>query len=524
MRLVLLHYHILKNGGSTIEEILRRSLPETFASFDHPHRDAEIRPAELVEFLNEHPTVNAFSSHQIFYPVPRAPGFLFFDLCFLRDPFDRIRSIYDYFRGKPADDDPIRMLAHGNTLRDFVGRLIEEMPWAVNDVQVNLLAHGLVNDTPRGFEDLETATRRMRETSFLGVVNCFEESLVAGEYAMRTVFPALDCAQERVNDSARPGSTMEQRLERFKTDLGDDVFSELARLNAMDLELLRRARAEVRRRFENTPGAGERLCEIRGLAKARVPERKGDREKTPPVASEKPGAFTKFKRRVRFLADVRNSKKFRKLFDADYYARTYPDAAANPLWHFVTQGAFEGRNPNRLFDTNFYLSQCASAPETNALSHYLKHGGRPHPLFDPEYYTRRYPDVAQAGTNPLLHYLLHGAAEGRKPNPWFAPDFYFAGCPEAREAANPLLHFLEYAAANPHPLFDCDSYWRAHPEIAENPLAHFLKHPPDAENVEVRLTIDEVEASAAIESDGKICCAPHLRRFFDCVRYDQIIR
>lgn len=224
MRPVLLHYHILKNGGSTVEEILRRSLGAQFCSFDHPHRDAEIKPAEIVQLLERNPAVTAFSSHQIFYPVPRAPGFLFFDICFLRDPFDRIRSIYDYFRGKPAEDDPIRLLAQRHTLRDFVRRLIDEMPWTVNDVQVNLLANGLVNDTPRGAGDLDLATRRMLETSFLGVVDCFEESLVAGEYAARTLFPAVDCAQERVNDSARPGSTLPERLKQFREDCGEDVF------------------------------------------------------------------------------------------------------------------------------------------------------------------------------------------------------------------------------------------------------------------------------------------------------------
>lgn len=35
------------------------------------------------------------------------------------------------------------------------------------------------------------------------------------------------------------------------------------------------------------------------------------------------------------------------------------------------------------------------------------------PLFDQTAYLRRYPDVIEAGMDPLLHYVMHGRAEGR---------------------------------------------------------------------------------------------------------------
>ena len=516
MRLVLLHYHILKNGGSTVEEVLRRSLFQQFASFDHPDRDAEIKHEELIDYLKRHPELKAFSSHQIFYPVPKDPGFLFFDLCFLRDPFDRIRSIYDYFRRKPAGDDPVRLLARENSPRNFVRRLMEEMPWIVADVQVNLLANGVVNDTPR-HEDLKKAKRRMLETSFLGVVDRFEESLVAGEYAMRTVFPAIDCAQAKVNESARPGSTMEQRLERFRVDVGEDVFSELSRLNQMDCELLRLARQEVRQRFESTPRAEERLREIREGIPRRFRPRSTTIRKKP--AAAKAGALTRWTRGLRFLLDFRMSRpgsEFRRLFDAEYYGGT--------LWNYVTQGAFEGRDPHPLFDTKFFLR--GSSPKANPLADYLRYRGRPHPLFDPGYYTRRYPDVVEARMNPLLHYALHGAAEGRKPNPWFVPEFYLAACAEAREARDPLVHFAETEAANPHPLFDCESYRREHPEIEVNALADFLARGEQQEPDGVRIEIDEVSVTVVVwEECGhkKFSCDAHLKRFFESVREDQVM-
>jgi GT2 family glycosyltransferase/glycosyltransferase involved in cell wall biosynthesis len=103
-------------------------------------------------------------------------------------------------------------------------------------------------------------------------------------------------------------------------------------------------------------------------------------------------------------------------FDPDWYADRYPDVIASgwePLRHYVSNGATEGRDPNRWFDGTWY---------------------REH-----------YPDVARSGLPPLLHYLQVGAAEGRNPHPRFDAAWYAAQHPEA--AGNPLLYHVRVGAA-----------------------------------------------------------------------------
>jgi hypothetical protein len=93
----------------------------------------------------------------------------------------------------------------------------------------------------------------------------------------------------------------------------------------------------------------------------------------------------------------------------------------HPLVHYVAYGAAEGRDPNPLFDTDWYLAQYPDVRGSalNPLAHYLKYGaaeGRnPSPLFDTGWYEATNPDVARSGLNPLVHYLDYGAAEGRAP-------------------------------------------------------------------------------------------------------------
>ena len=72
-------------------------------------------------------------------------------------------------------------------------------------------------------------------------------------------------------------------------------------------------------------------------------------------------------------------------------------------------------------------------------------------LFDPAWYLNRYPDVAQAGLDPLLHYVAAGAAEGRFPGPRFDVTWYLGEVPEAgAPGTNPLLHYLRRGRALGH--------------------------------------------------------------------------
>ncbi len=100
------------------------------------------------------------------------------------------------------------------------------------------------------------------------------------------------------------------------------------------------------------------------------------------------------------------------IFDAAFYAATYPDAAAvfgtgeKELYgHYVRHGKAEGRLP--------YSAATAAAIAAGAKV--MPDGA----LFDPAFYFKTYPDVAAVfGNNEKLlyqHYKEHGMAEGRLP-------------------------------------------------------------------------------------------------------------
>lgn len=201
-------------------------------------------------------------------------------------------------------------------------------------------------------------------------------------------------------------------------------------------------------------------------------------------------------RHARALRDLMDGP----LFDAAWYARTYPDlqtSGLSPRDHYAAFGVWENRDPsplfscrhyrrqvgrdhpglvldylergdgaglmpNLLFDTVWYRRRYGVDAEACALLHYLsrEQGSEvsPNPFFDPEWVARRYADRIPAGHDPLRFYLEDGNYETAMPSPYFDPVWYRERCPEACGYI-PLAHYLSVGVlqgASPHPSVDGD--------------------------------------------------------------------
>jgi hypothetical protein len=97
-------------------------------------------------------------------------------------------------------------------------------------------------------------------------------------------------------------------------------------------------------------------------------------------------------------------------------------------------------------------------------------------LFDGAWYLRRYPDVAAAGQDPVMHYIMHGFREDRAPNLYFDPASYRLVA-SLSVADNPLLHYAqmgEAAGLPPGPHFD-PLWYRVAYRPEGSPLGDFLR-------------------------------------------------
>jgi len=117
-----------------------------------------------------------------------------------------------------------------------------------------------------------------------------------------------------------------------------------------------------------------------------------------------------------------------KFYRSQFYKELKADRyllRLSPVFHYVLFGALAGKNPNPLFDSEYY---CDHNPEVeqsgqNPLAHYLRQGAgknlNPGPFFDTGYYCERNPGISNDGPNPLVHYFRCGKRQGRIPHPLF---------------------------------------------------------------------------------------------------------
>jgi hypothetical protein len=261
MRFVVVHYHIFKNAGTTIERILDREFPGRFAKIHGPTADATLDAEDLAAFLKDHPNVQAVTSHHLRYPAPAIRNTVVFDCCLLRHPLDRLDSLYSYYR-RIDSTDPLCRNAHRQSPAEFVRELLNRSPEQVSNVQVTHLANRGAFTRPANEADLQRAVQTVRSMALPGVVEMFQESMVAGEYFMRPAFPALRLGSGPANVSRQvlPGAAERER--RLVQRWGWDLYEQLSRLNELDIELVERAGDEIRRRLSMIPAVPDRMAEF----------------------------------------------------------------------------------------------------------------------------------------------------------------------------------------------------------------------------------------------------------------------
>jgi hypothetical protein len=258
-RHVILHYHILKNAGSTIYSILERNFGNRLAPLESGHFNSTVPNEVLLDFMKRHPKIQAVSSHRLLPPKPAHEDFVFHDILFLRNPLARLSSMYDFYRRTDTADDPLIAEAKSRTTADFMRLLIDEYPHHINNAQVNLLsARNQVGHEPV----IETAFRVAGQASVLGVTELFDLSAVLAEYSLAPYFSEINFGYVAQNLSLTAPRALEAHMAEFQDACGDKIYEQLLQSNSLDLALLKLSTDEMYRRFHLIPDHDERLTQF----------------------------------------------------------------------------------------------------------------------------------------------------------------------------------------------------------------------------------------------------------------------
>ena len=100
MRNIIVHYHIFKNAGTSIDRVLEENFGAAWASLEGSSATSLLRAQDVQAYVAEHPGLEAVSSHLARPPLPQ--GFSVLPIVFLRHPLDRAASVHSHERRAPA--------------------------------------------------------------------------------------------------------------------------------------------------------------------------------------------------------------------------------------------------------------------------------------------------------------------------------------------------------------------------------------------------------------------------------------
>ncbi len=246
-RKLVLHVHIFKVAGTSVERNLRASFGPRWAQAEpaDPTDPAEWQnSAFLVRLLAARPDLEAVSSHNVRRPFD-LPGTDVYPIVFLRHPIDRIRSHYDFERKSPGRQSIIQnQKANALDFPDFIDWVIDspDMRHVIMNLQTRILSlrhpgrPGEREIAPNEV-NLDEALAFVADLPVVGIVERFEQSLARLSAWLRPSFPQVAFRPVQANVSQATGSTLADRLQAVEDQLGPRRYRRLVEANAFDLHL-----------------------------------------------------------------------------------------------------------------------------------------------------------------------------------------------------------------------------------------------------------------------------------------------
>jgi hypothetical protein len=234
VRPLVLHYHLFKNAGTSVDEVLKGNFGDRWANAEFPTRRRQPNVHLIEEWLVEHPQVQALSSHTALFPLPRLEALRIAPVIFVRHPLDRIHSAYEFERRQNADT-PGARLAREADFAAYVRARLDKRDAQVSEFQATRFS---ALPTGSGGTLGERALAAVDALPFVGLVEDFGQSMQRLEAVLRQTFPDFRAFGAQAN--VLRGQTLEERLEAIRRDLGPELHAELLAANAADLALYRK--------------------------------------------------------------------------------------------------------------------------------------------------------------------------------------------------------------------------------------------------------------------------------------------
>lgn len=237
MRKVILHYHLFKNAGTSLDAAFKENFSEEKGEWVTKEFSGQPRKnrQELNEWIIKNSQAKCFSSHTAIFPVPEIEGIKIIPIIFIRHPIDRIASAYS-FEKKQGGDGFGPVLARNTTLAGY----IETRLALTHDRQCrNFHAHRLAAmfDERHG-DEATRAKMAIEKLPFVGLVERYSDSLGRLKVILDNEgFEGIKLNAVEKNVSRGVKKKLDEKLTEIKNEVGEVVFDQLVESNGVDMNL-----------------------------------------------------------------------------------------------------------------------------------------------------------------------------------------------------------------------------------------------------------------------------------------------
>ncbi|HEV2622838.1 MAG TPA: sulfotransferase family 2 domain-containing protein [Frateuria sp.] len=242
---VLIHYHIFKNAGSSVDASLRHSFGGRWGTFEGPHAHAIQSSEQLSAFMAANKHLVAISSHLARPPLPHSHCL---PVVFLRHPLLRAWSVYQYTRANSSQ--PYSAVAQNLTFSDYIRWALKKEPGSIviRDYQVVHLSDaswrgGDILKTEATQADLEQACQLLSYWGVVGIVEEFDRSVTAFQARYGEYLPDLEFLPRWDNATSREVVPLAERVDQLRQMLGDCLHDDFMEANRLDSHLYAHGRS-----------------------------------------------------------------------------------------------------------------------------------------------------------------------------------------------------------------------------------------------------------------------------------------
>jgi hypothetical protein len=242
VRTVIVHYHIFKNAGCSVDRILESSFGDHWATFEGATATSLLCPQDLSIFVKDRPELLAISSHLLRPPAP--PDLDVLPIVLIRHPLDRAFSVYSQLRRNNGALLSER-IARSTGFAGFVRWCLDNKSLGgivIANYQVIHLSGASfrsehIYDAVALESDVQSTVDYLAHNACFGSVERFESVMVRLQQAAEKVGLRFSVTKVAENKTSGRPEALEERLSIARQQLGTALCDRYMRENELDMLL-----------------------------------------------------------------------------------------------------------------------------------------------------------------------------------------------------------------------------------------------------------------------------------------------